>query len=294
MLDSFLSYLQYERRSSNHTILSYKNDLVQFEDFLSNNSSDLSAARYNLIRAWIISLVEAGNNPRTVNRKIASLRAYYKFLLRKEVVSEDPTIKLRLLKSKKTIPHFVEESDILDVLEDQECDINASHFIQVRNRLIIELFYGTGIRLSELVNIKNDNLSIYESVVKVMGKRNKERVIPINSALLSLVKEYLEIRGKEHSNVTHDYLLITSKGDPVYPKLIYRVVKNRLNTVNNLEKRSPHVLRHTFATHLLDKGADLNAIKDLLGHTSLAAAQVYTHNSLEKIKAIFTQAHPKA
>lgn len=294
MLDSFLSYLQYERRSSNHTILSYKNDLVQFEDFLSNNSSDLSVARYNLIRAWIISLVEAGNNPRTVNRKIASLRAYYKFLLRKEVVSEDPTIKLRLLKSKKTIPHFVEESNIFDILEDQEWDINASHFIQIRNRLIIELFYGTGIRLSELVNIKNNNLSIYESVLKVMGKRNKERVIPINSALLSLVKEYLEIKEKEHSNVTHDSLLITSKGDPVYPKLIYRVVKNRLNAINNLEKRSPHVLRHTFATHLLDKGADLNAIKDLLGHTSLAATQVYTHNSLEKIKAIFTQAHPKA
>jgi integrase/recombinase XerC len=294
MLDSFLSYLQYERRSSNHTILSYKNDLIQFENFLLNNSSNLSIARYNLIRAWIISLVEAGNNPHTVNRKIASLRAYYKFLLRKEVITEDPTIKLRLLKAKKAIPHFIEEARIIDVLEDREFDINASDFIRTRNRLIIELFYGTGIRLSELVNIKISNLSTYESVLKVIGKRNKERVIPINATLLPLIKEYLILKEKEYTNLTHDYLFITSKGEQVYPKLVYRVVKNRLNMVTNLEKRSPHVLRHTFATHLLDKGADLNAIKDLLGHTSLAATQVYTHNSLEKIKAIFTQAHPKA
>jgi integrase/recombinase XerC len=293
MLDSFLSYLQFELRSSNHTILSYKNDLNQFFDFLKNQNLKAETASYNSLRSWIISLVDIGNTPRTVNRKIASLRAFYKFLLKRELISTDPTVKLRLLKSKKTIPHFVEENQITEVLEKADHS-GETEFEKTRNDLIIELFYGTGIRLSELVALKNTSISLYDSTIRVIGKRNKERVIPINNTLLELIQQYLKIKRRDVNHPTHDFFIVTPEGKPAYPKLIYIIVKSRLSAVENLEKRSPHVLRHTFATHLLNNGADLNAIKDLLGHTSLAATQVYTHNSIEKIKAIFNQAHPKA
>lgn len=294
MLDSFISYLNFERRSSPHTILAYQQDLAQFQAFLIYTFDGLTtqSAEYSHIRSWIVSLVEVENSSRTVNRKIASLRAYYKFLLKKEAISKDPTTKVTVLKVKKRLPQFVEEADIIDLLEKEETE--GSQFIILRNRLIIELFYGTGMRLSELIGIKNESISLFESVIKVLGKRNKERVIPINKSLFSLIKEYIEIRRKEFPVVEHDSFLLTAIGAPVYPKLVYRVVKNKLSMISNLDKRSPHILRHTFATHLLEKGADLNAIKDLLGHSSLAATQIYTHNSIEKLKAIFNQAHPKA
>lgn len=293
MLESFIYYLKYERRSSDNTVISYGQDLNQFQNFLVNSypDSNLESAEYSHIRSWIVSLIEEGNTPRTSNRKIASLKAYYKFLLKKEVISKDPTLKVSSLKTKKQLPQFVDEGDLLKILEEE---VDSSEFITLRNNLIIELFYGTGIRLAEIMGLKNKDISFYESVIKVLGKRNKERIIPINNSLLSLIKYYLEVKEREYPFVQHDYVLITKKGEPAYPKLVYRIVKSRLSMVQNLDKRSPHVLRHTFATHLLNNGADLNAIKDLLGHTSLAATQVYTHNSIERLKAIFNQAHPKA
>jgi integrase/recombinase XerC len=294
MLDSFLSYLQFELRSSNHTVLSYKNDLSQFISFLEDKNVTAELASYNTLRSWIIFLVEEGNAPKTVNRKIASLRAFYKFLLKRDLITSDPTLRIRLLKSKRSIPHFVEENKMEQILDEQGPSPTVeTEFIKIRNDLVLELFYGTGIRLSELVSLRSSSISLYDSLIRVVGKRNKERAIPINKSLFELIQKYKAIKSREVGELSHDFLITTSKGNPAYPKLIYRIVKSRLND-KNLEKTNPHVLRHTFATHLLNNGADLNAIKDLLGHTSLAATQVYTHNSLEKIKAIFNQAHPKA
>jgi integrase/recombinase XerC len=295
MLDSFISYLQFELRSSNHTILSYKNDLNQFLNFLNLQNLSPQSANYSALRSWIINLVEEGNTSRTVNRKIASLRAFYKFLLKRELMDNDPTLKLRTLKTKKSLPHFVEENKIVEALEHpKDLKETDSELVQTRNTLIIELFYGTGIRLSELVSLHVNSISLYDGTIRVIGKRNKERVIPINKTLSELIQKYFDLRKRDLGILPHNFFITTSEGNPPYPKLIYRIVKSRLSSVENLEKTNPHVLRHTFATHLLNKGADLNAIKDLLGHTSLAATQVYTHNSLEKIKAIFNQAHPKA
>jgi integrase/recombinase XerC len=293
MIDSFLKHLQYEKRASPNTILAYQNDLHQFHEFLlqSSSQSEVPFADYGAVRSWIVQLVESGIEAPSVNRKIACLRTFYKFLLRQEVITRDPMMKIKVLKTKKKLPGFVKEGDMVNLLDNQAF---PETFEGCRDQLILELFYGTGIRLSELINLKEKSINIQSRTIKVLGKRNKERVIPFSSSLVLIIEKYLTIRNREVEMKGHGNFLVTTNGESCYPMMIYRTVKKYLKDFTSVEKRSPHVLRHTYATHLLNKGAALNAVKDLLGHTSLAATQVYTHNSMEKLKKVFDQAHPKA
>lgn len=293
MRETFLKYLQYEKRYSKHTITSYDTDLSQFEDFIQNNFPEfnISTANHGMVRNWIVTLVDGGLDARSVNRKIACLRSFYKFLLRREEIEKDPMTKIRVLKTHKQLPQFVQENDIARLLDQCEFD---SNFIGSRDRLIIELLYGTGIRLSELISLKTIDINFANRTLKVLGKRNKERVIPFSVGLVRVIEQYLAEKNSQGLVNEGGELLVTDNGEACYPMVIYRTVKKYLNLFTTIEKRSPHVLRHTYATHLLNKGAELNAVKDLLGHTSLAATQVYTHNSLDKLKKVFDQAHPKA
>jgi integrase/recombinase XerC len=293
MTDSFLRYLQFEKRVSPHTVLAYKSDLAQFESFLNETfpGEQINEAGYGTVRAWIINLVEADIKAPSVNRKIASLRAYYKFLLKQEIISKDPLLKIKPLKTSKRLPSFIKEGDMVKILDQVGFDNDLEG---LRDKLILELFYATGIRLSELIHLKESQVDLRSRTIKVLGKRNKERVIPFSVVIVSIIQEYLKMRNKEVDSGNHGFLLVTDSGEPCYPMMVYRIVRKYLDQYTSTEKRSPHVLRHTYATHLLNKGADINAVKDLLGHSSLAATQVYTHNSLEKLKKVFDQAHPKA
>ena len=292
MIDSFLKYLRFERRYSPHTIQSYQNDLSQFQYFLAENfQGKLDQASHLEIRSWIISLIEKGIQPRSVNRKVASLRSVYRFLMRREVIEKDPVWKISALKSSKDLPHFVQENEMLKILDQFEFE---NDFEGWRDRAILEVLYGTGIRLAELLNLKDHDVDLKSGKLKVLGKRNKERIIPMPDALVPVIQQYINVRNMQVKSAKSSNLLVTEKGKPVYAMLVYRTVKKYLGLFTNSDKQSPHVLRHTFATHLLNKGAELNAVKDLLGHANLAATQVYTHNSLEKLKKTFDQAHPKA
>ena len=293
MIDSFLKYLQYEKRLSPNTVLAYQIDLQQLSDFLIKEHAhhEISTASYSLIRTWIVTLVESGLEAASVNRKIACLRSFFKFLLKQEVISKDPMSKITVLKAKKRLPRFVKEDDMVNLLDNQTFD---ETFEGQRNRLILEIFYCTGIRLSELINLKERSIDLTNRTFKVLGKRNKERVIPFSASLVPLIENYISIRNREIEMKDHGNLFVRDDGQACYPMMIYKIVKKYLDQFPGVEQRSPHILRHTYATHLLNKGADLNAVKDLLGHTSLAATQVYTHNSMEKLKKIFEQAHPKA
>jgi integrase/recombinase XerC len=293
MIESFLKYLSYEKRYSQHTIHSYQNDLTQFESFLSVHyeSSRLEEVTHRMIRDWMVSLVELSYSPTTINRKIASLRSFYKFLLRRAIITKDPTRKINMLKSGKKIPHFVKENEIIRLFD--EFDF-GHEFHGIRDKLLLELLYGTGIRLSELIHLRMENVDFFDQTIKVLGKRKKERIIPLNSELIQLINQYVSLKKDKYGSNADEYLIVTDNGEKCYPMFVYRIVRKYLNLFTSIDKRSPHVLRHTFATHLVNKGAELNAVKDLLGHTSLAATQVYTHNSLEKLKKVFDQAHPKA
>lgn len=291
MSDSFLKYLKFEKRYSPKTVISYQTDLHQFQEFLNKefDNTPSEQANHGLIRSWIVSLVENKLDAVSVNRKIACLRSYYKFLIKQEIIAKDPTAKIKILKTKKKLPHFVQEADMVNVLDHTEF---KNDFDDTRNQLILELLYGTGMRLSELVGLKDSSFNLRNRTLKVLGKRNKERVIPFTENLVKLIEGYLVMRNKEVEKKNDSFLVVKS-GAPLYPVLVNRIVKKYLQA-SNVEKKSPHVMRHTYATHLLNKGAEINAVKDLLGHTSLAATQVYTHNSMEKLKKVFDQAHPKA
>ncbi len=294
MLFSFISYLENEKRVSPHTVLAYKKDLEQFVDFLKGafDMADTTEAGHPEIRAWMVDLIEEGLSAPTVNRKMATLRSYYKFLLKSQVIAKDPTGKIQSLKKGKKLPEFIQERAIEEILS--EANFDAS-FEGQRDRMVMEILYLTGMRLSELIALKWADIDLIKGQLKVLGKGKKYRIIPISNGLQKNIifyqKEFEKTFSNPHQN---DYFIVRLNRETAYPMLIYRIVKKYLDLFVQTTKRSPHLLRHTFATHLLNKGADLNAVKDLLGHASLAATQVYTHNSTEKLKAVYEQAHPKA
>lgn len=294
MIESFINYLEFEKRSSTHTVLAYRHDLEQLREFvaLSFEIQDISECSHPELRAWVIDLVEQGLSTTSVNRKIATLRSYFKFLLRSRVINQDPTYKLKSLKNPKKLPEFVQEVTIESVLEEE---VYEPTFEGQRDRMVMEFLYLTGVRLSELTSLKWSDINLLEEQVKVLGKRKKERIIPITKMLKQNILSYQKVFEERFSKTgMNDYFIVSNKGEQSYSMMIYRIVRQYLDLFAQNTRRSPHLLRHTFATHLLNKGADLNAVKDLLGHANLAATQVYTHNTMEKLKAVFEQAHPKA
>lgn len=291
-IDMFLSYIQYERRGSPHTLIAYKTDLEQYVSFLFSQNCSIEQATYRDIRNWLIALMEENNTTRTVNRKISTLKAFYRFLTRNKYVKINPMDKVIAPKQSKKLTPFVSEQAMENLFEQLEF---TDDFEGARDRMILELFYATGIRLSELAQIKKGDLDLDSSTIRIFGKRKRERIIPITSQIVMLLCDYIKNLEKEFGFVNYnENIFVTNKGKPIYQKLIYRIVRKYLDAVTTVDKRSPHVIRHTFATHLLDNGADLLAIKELLGHTSLAATQIYTHTSVEKIKKMYKQAHPRA
>lgn len=293
MLEQFLQHLTHEKRLSPHTLTAYGKDLEQFAEFLETtyNLKELDKADFRMIRGWAVSLVEAELHHRSVNRKLATLRSFYGYLLRCKAIAVNPTLRVSALKTDKPLPQFVEEKNLQLMFEEVTF---TDDFEGVRDKLVMELLYGTGMRLAELLSLTDNDLNFYDQTLKVLGKRNKERIIPIYKGLADLIKHYQNIKRENFPTIDTNVLILTNKGEPAYSVLIQRIVKKYLSAVTSLQKRSPHILRHTFATHLLNNGADLNSIKDLLGHSSLAATQVYTHNTIEKLKKIYKQAHPKA
>lgn len=286
-LEDFINYIKSEKRFSKHTITSYETDLNQFFNYIQaecqiTNPKDVS---FKLIRNWISSLLENNLKSTSVNRKISSLKSYYKFLLVSNYVETNPTLKLISPKSSKRLPVFVEK-DNMDSLFDK--DFFEDSYEGTRDKLIIELFYFTGMRLSELIHIKTSDIDKVNSQIKVIGKRNKERLIPITFNTLKDLNEFINFYEIEN------FLFADGNGKKMYPKKIYRIVNKYLTKISSIKKKSPHVLRHSFATHMLNNGADINAIKEILGHANLSATQIYTHNSIKKLKNVHKQAHPKA
>jgi integrase/recombinase XerC len=298
----FIDYIQYEKRYSPHTVLAYRNDLDQFFSFLNiqYNISDIRDVTHPMIRSWLVHLMEEKISPRSVNRKLTTLKSFYKFLLKEGRVSINPMRKIISPRTSKKLPSFVEKEKMAMLFE----TINfGAGFPALRDRLILEILYATGMRLSELINLKETDIDFHQSTLKVLGKRNKERLIPFSNKFADLLKIYLQGKKiylenaefqRSSGNLDDTWLIITDSGKKSYPRFIYRAVTKYLSQVTTLQKISPHVLRHTFATHLLNNGAELNAVKELLGHANLSATQVYTHNTIEKLKTIYKQAHPKA
>jgi len=288
--EEFIKYLQYEKRYSKNTILSYETDMQQFIAFCEVNLGQFepNTITERQVRAWIVDLSKSDISSRSINRKVTTLRVFFKFLERLGTIKLNPVEKFSRLKQKKELPWFVEESSMEKCFSELQF---GDDFESVRNRIIIELFYATGIRLSELINIKIQDIDFERAVIRVLGKRNKERIVPLYDAIKENLKRYLIIRNEQHFEI--DYLFVTVKGRKAYEKLIYRIVNHSLGQVTTMEKKSPHVLRHTFATHMLNNGADLNVVKEILGHANLSATQVYTHNTFEKLKNVYKQAHPR-
>ena len=290
MKDKFLRHLKFEKRVSENTIKSYDNDLSQFLTFSENyeNNRKISSIDNKTIRAWIIELSTKNLSNKSINRKIASVKSFFKFLIKRQIIKKNPSTLIKSLKAKQTLPLFLKEKDLVSLFK----TINMSNTIdETRSDLILELLYGTGIRINELINLKSKNLDLIRNEIKVLGKRNKERILPINQNIVSKAKLYLNHKKRKSSK--SEFVFLTDKGNKLYPMMVYRIVKKCLSSLINSEKYNPHLLRHSFATHILNKGGDLNAIKDLLGHESLAATQIYTHNSIEKLKETHKKSHPR-
>lgn len=288
----FIDYLTLEKKYSPHTIVAYKNDLETFLNFATEgyDYKTIKDVNYSIIRSWIISLVDAGVSNRSINRKVSSLKTYYKFLLKTSQIEVNPLIKHKALKTAKKIQVPFSEAEIENVLELLQ---ESNDFEGVRNKLIVELFYSTGIRRAELVGLKFSNVSVNQKTIKVLGKRNKERIIPLVTSVVETIKHYIELRSEISSIEDKAYFFLLSKGVKIYETLVYRVINTYFSKASEKVKRSPHILRHSFATHLLNEGADLNAVKELLGHSSLASTQVYTHNSIAKLKEVYRDSHPR-
>jgi len=292
-IESFLKYLRFEKRSSPHTVKAYETDIIQALNHIKDiyGVTELTDIKHEHLRAWIIGLVTAGNVARTINRKISSVKAFFKYLCRKEVVRSNPAKKLSTLKIPKRLPNYVQEHQVLSILVQDRVD---ESYEASRDMLIIELLYATGMRRSELIDLTDQQIDAGLSQLRVVGKGNKTRIIPIDRGLLDSLMEFRSRRDKEFEILEGDHFFRTRTGTKLYPKLVYNVVRKYLEAVSTLDQKGPHTLRHSFATHLSNNGADLNAIKELLGHSNLGATQIYTHNTIEKLKKIYAMSHPKA
>ena len=290
--EKYQRYLRYERNYSLHTEISYSVDLQQFLDFLAvhHPGVDVKSVDSDIVRLWIVSLMEEGVSARSVNRKLSSLKSFYKYLLRVGEIAINPMRKVVGPKMKKPIPSFVNYSDMEKVLDDDNFE---GEFEAQRDHIMLELFYVTGIRRAELIELKDVDVDLNERTIKVTGKRNKQRIIPISDKMEKLLEAYLEIRNAEIENLSC-YMFVRRDGGQLYPMLVHRIVTKNLKWIPTLSKASPHVLRHSFATGMLNNGADINAVKELLGHSSLASTEVYTHTSFEELKKIYNKAHPRA
>lgn len=290
LINSFLKYLSYEKKSSPHTVAAYLVDLRAFENFCKDNLeiANIKDVDYVHIRSWIVSLSEKNNSHRSINRKMSTLKSFYKYLLKIHEVEKNPLTQHQSLKiGKKVIVPF-SEKEIINVLN----SISGSDFKSIRNKLVVELLYSTGMRRAELVNLNESNIDLSNKTIKILGKRNKERIVPILDSIVESIEDYKAEREKITTDSTRFF--ITAKGNKIYETLVYRIINDYFSKVSSKTKNSPHVIRHSFATHLLNQGADLNSVKELLGHASLASTQVYTHNSLEKIKEVYNQTHPRS
>ncbi|GAB6012407.1 tyrosine recombinase XerC [Viscerimonas tarda] len=292
IIQKYLSYLRYEKNYSLHTGISYSKDLSQFEEFLKSHSESLSLLDIDgdVVRMWIASLMESGITARTVNRKLSALKSFYRYLVRIGELSANPMKKIVGPKMKKPLPSFVNYRDMEQVLDDEQ---PSDDFESCRDHTIIELFYVTGMRRAELIGLKDEDVELPANQIRVTGKRNKQRIIPFGEGTKKLLEEYIEKRNELVQNPS-GYFFVKENGEAVYPALVYRIVRAALQYIPTLEQASPHVLRHSFATGMLNNGAELNAVKELLGHSSLASTEVYTHTSFEELKMIYKKAHPRA
>ncbi|MDX5584246.1 MAG: tyrosine-type recombinase/integrase [Aureibaculum sp.] len=287
----FIEYLSFEKKYSPHTIRAYNDDLNSFQTFckITFDNEKLTDINYSQIRSWIVKMVNENISNRTVNRKISSLKSFYKFLVKTKQINESPLLRHQALKISKRVQVPFSEKEINEVIDNLN---EFDDFESVRNKLIVELLYSTGMRRAELMEIKQSSINFTNSTLKVLGKRNKERYIPLLNSVQQTLKTYLDLRKEIKS--TSENLLITIKGNKIYPTLVYRIINDYFSAVSSKVKKSPHVIRHSFATHLLNEGADLNSVKELLGHSSLASTQIYTHSSLNELKKVYNQAHPRS
>jgi integrase/recombinase XerC len=292
LIPSFLEYLQFEKRYSVHTIRSYSSDLQQLDVYLQAKygPQDLDSVSAPLLRSWLVSLKETGTEARSINRKISAIKSFFRFHKRKGTLSKNPSTVLKVMKTGKRLPSFLKEEQTAELIMSGDDD----NWKNRTSAMILEILYNTGLRVSELVELREKHVDVYKLEIKVLGKGNKERIIPVKKELMDKLKAYKEAKRASFEAPDLDYLLVNSSGKKLYVKYVYREVREQLKDLKQVSKKSPHVMRHTFATQLVNNGADLNAIKELLGHASLAATQVYTHNTIEKLKDIHKKAHPKA
>ncbi len=292
IIQPFLNYLKFEKRYSRHTVISYETDLISFFDYITTQYGEMSLGQlsHGYIRSWLASLKDEGLTGKSINRKISALKSFFKYQLKTGEVKQSPMTRVIAPKNEKRLPSFVADKDIKTLFEHVAVPEGWQGSTE---RLLLLVFYHTGMRLSELIQLKDSQVNAASHSLKILGKGNKERIVPVSPELMKVIKEYQQERAKQFE-VDQAYLFLNEKGKPLAPRAVYTIVKKYLSLVTTVEKRSPHVLRHSFATHLTNNGADLNAIKELLGHSSLAATQVYTHNSIEKLKNIYKKAHPKA
>lgn len=290
-ITDFLSYLKKVKKLSGHTIISYQNDLDQFSLFLSEECGikDITKANHQHSRGFIAKLIDEKNSPRTANRKLSCLKAFYKYCLQQDLIKVNTISKVQGPRTPKKLPVFVEEDNMEKLLKDLKFD---DSYKGMQSKLVLDLLYQTGIRRSELTGLKTDDVDIFNSEIKVLGKRNKERIIPVNIELKRNLETFVNV--KRDMGLTSEFMFVTEKNKPLSASQVYTLVKKYLSLVTTLHKRSPHVLRHTFATHLLNNGANINAVKELLGHANLSATQIYTHNTIEKLKKTYLQAHPRS
>ncbi len=286
----FVEYIDHEKKFSPYTVAAYQKDLIEFKEFCEKefDTPQIEGVPYSLIRSWIVQLVEKGLTNRTVNRKVSSLKAYYNFLLRTKQISESPLRKHQALKAEKRVNIPFSEKEVREVLEGFS---DEEDFESLRDKLIIEVLYSTGMRRAELINLRDDSFDLSQRIVKVLGKRNKERQIPLLDTVVGTIVKYLDLKRSRFPGSDHFFL--TGKGNRIYATLVYRTINEYFGKVSLKVKKSPHVVRHSFATHLLSEGADLNSVKELLGHSSLASTQVYTHSNLKDLKSMYNKAHPR-